>query len=76
MKIEKITYRKQVRWITTGTAESWTEPAFMKFVRSTIQTLPHRWAVKDNTHKKYQFEKVWNQFKERSEPTDLDQWAS
>ena len=41
MKIEKITYRKQVRWITTGTAESWTEPAFMKFVRSTIETLPH-----------------------------------
>ena len=39
--------------------------SWSSYVLPLRQTLPHGlsdWAVKDNTHKKYQIEKVWNQF--------------
>ena len=49
-------------------AESQTEPALMKFLHSTIETLPYRLAdellntTPINTHKEYQIKIVWNIF--------------
>ena len=42
VKIDKIANRKQACQITTGAAESRTEPAFVKFQHAPIEALPHR----------------------------------
>ena len=62
-KKEKILKRKRFCWVTTGATESRAEQAFVKFIGATIEILPH--GLSDellNTYKKYQIEKVWNQF--------------